>query len=82
MTARLFVLGLAAAAVPLAAGHAQPPAFATAPPGTPDTLYCMRVEALTGSRIEHVTCWTRADWAEQGVDVDRDWAMEGVRTIG
>lgn len=50
--------------------------------GTADTKYCMRVEPVTGSRLERVRCWTRAKWAEQGVDVDRDWATEGVRTIG
>ena len=65
------------------------PAFAvqatdmtSAPPGTPQTKYCMHVEAPTGSRIEPVRCWTREEWAEQGVDVDRDWAKEGVTTLG
>ena len=42
----------------------------------------MRIEAITGSRIEELKCWTREEWAEQGVDVDEDWAKEGVRTIG
>lgn len=55
---------------------------ATAPPGTPETRYCMRIEAMTGSRIEEVRCWTRAEWAEQDVDVDKDWPKEGVRVIG
>ena len=54
----------------------------TAPPGTPETRYCMRIEAITGSRIETVRCWTRAEWAEQDVDVDQEWAKEGVRVIG
>lgn len=53
-----------------------------APPGTPDTRYCMRVEPVTGSRIERVRCWTRDEWADQGVDVDLDWAEEGVRVEG
>ncbi|GAA4723714.1 hypothetical protein H9L13_11630 [Sphingomonas lutea] len=52
-----------------------------APPGGPDTRYCMRVE-VTGNAADPVRCWTRADWADQGVDVDRDWAKEGVRVIG
>ena len=30
----------------------------------------MRIEAITGSRIEELKCWTREEWAEQGVDVD------------
>jgi len=47
----------------------------------PETKYCMRIEAITGSRLEEVKCWTRAEWAEQGVDVDHDWAAEGVRVI-
>ena len=55
---------------------------AQAPAGTSETRYCMRVEALTGSRIEAVRCWTRAEWAQQGVDIDQDWPREGVRTIG
>jgi hypothetical protein len=55
---------------------------ATAPPGTAQTRYCMRIEAITGSRMEQVRCWTRAEWAEQEVDVDQEWAKEGVRVIG
>lgn len=57
------------------------PASAQAPAGSADTRYCMRVEAPTGSRIEAVRCWTRAEWEKQGVDLDRDWPEEGVRTI-
>lgn len=52
----------------------------TAPPGTAQTRYCMRTEAV-GSRIETVRCWTRAEWAEQDVDVDQEWAANGVRVI-
>lgn len=52
-----------------------------APAGGPDSKYCMRVEAATGSRIETVQCWTRAEWADQGVDVDHDWTKEGVGVI-
>jgi hypothetical protein len=42
----------------------------------------MYIEAITGSRLEEVKCWTREEWAERGVDVHRDWPKEGVRTIG
>lgn len=71
-------LGLIVAASPL--GAAQPELLPpTAPPGTPTTRYCMRIEATTGTRIEMVECWTREEWAVQGVDVDRDWPKEGVR---
>ena len=60
---------------------ADRPAAQPAPPGGPDTRYCMRVE-VTGNAADPVRCWTRADWADQGVDVDRDWAKEGIRIIG
>jgi hypothetical protein len=66
-----------------AIGVATPVSAATsAPPGTPATRYCMRVGPLTGSNVETVQCWTRAEWADQGVDVDREWAKEGVGVIG
>jgi hypothetical protein len=51
-----------------------------APTGTETTRYCMKIE-ITGSRVEKVRCWTRAEWAEQEVDVDKEWAREGVRVI-
>jgi hypothetical protein len=70
---------LGAIATASAVSAAQPdPAALTAPAGTPDTRYCMRVEPVTGSRIETIECWTREQWADQGVDVDREWAREGV----
>jgi hypothetical protein len=73
-------LSLIAAASPLSA--AQPDQILPpAPPAGPDAKYCMRVEPRTGSRIETVECWTRLEWAEQGVDVDKDWAKEGVEVI-
>ena len=65
---------------PLKTKMAQPTAE-PAPPGGPDTKYCMRIE-VTGNVADPVRCWTRADWADQGVDIDRDWAKEGVRVIG
>ena len=52
-----------------------------APTAGPGARYCLRVAADTGSLIERVRCWTRAQWAEQGVDVDREWAREGVSVI-
>jgi hypothetical protein len=70
-------LALVAAAAPLAAAPGE-----QAPAGTSGTRYCMKVEAVTGTRLERTECWTRAQWADQGVDVDRDWLKEGVRTIG
>ena len=85
-----FALALAAvvAASPLSAQpdsgpielNDQAPPAVVAPPGGPTTKYCMRV-ALTGHVMEPVRCWTRAEWADQGIDVDREWAREGVRII-
>ena len=84
----LVALGVIAAASPLSAQPDSGPIDATeeaplttaAPPGGPDTKYCMRIE-LTGNIMDPVRCWTRDEWAEQGVDVDRDWPEEGVRVI-
>ena len=52
-----------------------------APPGTPYTRYCLRVDPITGSHLETIECRTREDWAELGVDVDQEWAQNGVRVI-
>lgn len=76
------LLGLTAAASPVPAAVHDPGTPGAAPPGNPNTLYCMHIEAVTGSRLEEVKCWTRAEWAERGVDVDKDWAREGVSVIG
>jgi len=77
MAHKAWILGFLVAASSAATAQPQlvPP---TAPPGTPTTRYCMRIEAVTGTRIETVECWTREQWAEQGVDVDKDWPKEGV----
>lgn len=77
----IVALGMIALAAPVSA-TIQDPAAEGAPAGTPDTKYCMHIEAVTGSRIEKLKCWTRDEWAEQGVDLDTDWPKEGVRTIG
>jgi hypothetical protein len=71
-----------AAASPVSAAVQDMGQPAPAPAGNPETLYCMHIEAVTGSRLEKVKCWTRAEWADRGVDVDKDWAKEGVTTIG
>ena len=57
-----------------------PPPVTPAPPGTPSTRYCMKVD-LTGNVAQPVKCWTRDEWAEQGVDVDRERAKEGVAIL-
>jgi hypothetical protein len=75
-------LGLIVAAV--APVLAQPPeqdSMAGAPAAGPDARYCLRVEPVLGTRVERIRCWTRERWAGLGVDVDREWAREGVRVI-
>jgi hypothetical protein len=53
-----------------------------APAGTPTTRYCLRVDPLPGSRIETVQCNTRDRWAQLEIDVDQEWARNGVAVIG
>lgn len=79
--ASIIALLVIAAASPLAASESRN-GWGAAPAGTAETRYCMRLAAFTGSRIEPARCWTRAKWAKQGVDVDKDWPREGIRTIG
>ena len=73
-------LSVIAAASPLSATQPVEVPMLGAPAAGPDARYCMRVE-LTGNVVEPVRCWTREKWAEQGVDVDKEWAREGVRVI-
>jgi hypothetical protein len=78
----ILALGMIVAVSPVSATVQDQAPTVGAPVGTAETRYCMRIEAITGSRIEELKCWTREEWAEIGVDVDQDWAKEGVRTIG
>lgn len=72
---------IAGAASPVLAQPAERDPMAGAPAAGPGARYCLRVEAITGTLTERVRCWTREQWVEQGVDVDREWAKEGVRVI-
>ena len=76
--ALVFVLGTMIAALPIPAAA---PGTTRAPAGTPTTRYCLRVDPVIGSRIETIQCRTREDWSELDVDVDQEWAQNGVRTI-
>jgi anaerobic glycerol-3-phosphate dehydrogenase len=58
------------------------PAGGSAPAGTPATRYCLRVDPIIGSRIETIQCMTRQEWADLDVDVDQEWAQNGVRVEG
>jgi hypothetical protein len=73
-------LSLLAAASPASANR-NPAGTSTAPAGTETTRYCLRVDPIIGSRIETIQCRTRADWAALEVDVDQEWAENGVRVI-
>jgi hypothetical protein len=70
-----------AAASPVLARPAERNEMAGAPAAGPEAQYCLRVEAVTGTRLERIQCWTREQWTEMGVDVDKEWAKEGVRVI-
>ena len=70
-------LSMIAATSPLLAANLQP-ASTAAPSASADARYCLRVEPVTGSLVETIQCWTRVEWADQGVDVDKEWAKEGV----
>jgi hypothetical protein len=78
--ALIMALGTIVAVSPASATN-QDTMSAPAPAGSPDSQYCMRVEPITGSRLETIQCWTREQWADAGVDVDKDWAKEGVAVI-
>jgi hypothetical protein len=75
-------LGMMVAISPLAAASPEPTPMPGAPAAGPDARYCLRVEPFTGSHIERIKCWTRQQWADQGVDVDKEWPKEGVTVIG
>jgi hypothetical protein len=74
--------GLIVAASPALAQPSERDAMAGAPAAGPDARYCLRVAANTGSLVERIRCWTREQWVEQGVDVDKEWAREGVSVRG
>ena len=69
-------------ALSLVAGTSQTgPTLMAPPPASPATRYCLRVDPLIGSRIETVQCKTRDEWAALDIDVDEEWAANGVRII-
>jgi hypothetical protein len=77
----LVALSMIVATSPLSAAQPEPIREAGAPTAAPDARYCLRVEPVTGSRIETIQCETREAWAQLEVDVDEEWATEGVRVI-
>ena len=73
-------LGMIAAVAPASATRHEPAPVAV-PEAGPGARYCLRIEAVTGTRLERVLCLTREEWVEQEVDLDTEWAKEGVRVI-
>ena len=82
MTGKLLVALSTVIAASAASASTQPTEMTAAPSAPPEARYCLRVEPQTGSRLEGVECWTREQWAEADVDVDKEWAKEGVKVIG
>lgn len=72
-------LGMFAAVSPASATK-HDPAPTAAPEAGPDAKYCLQIE-ITGSRIERILCLTRQEWVDEEVDVDKEWAENGVRVI-
>jgi len=72
-------LGMIAAASPASASR-HDPAPTAAPEAGPDAKYCLRIE-IKGSRLERILCLTREEWVDEEVDVDKEWAENGVRVI-
>ena len=79
--AQIALLGLTTMAAALQGPMGDPPAGQGAPQAPANARYCLRVEPITGTRIETIQCRTREDWASLEVDVDREWAQNGVRVI-
>ena len=68
-------------AVPASASQPVPAHEAGAPQAPFYARYCLRVDPPTGSRMETIRCETREGWASLDVDVDQEWADNGVRVI-
>ena len=83
MAHRIWVVALSfiVATSPSSAANPGPTFAKPAPTASAGARYCLRVLPATGSLIETVRCWTRAEWVDQGVDVDKEWAKEGVAVI-
>ena len=77
----ILALSMIVATSPASAAQSQPAPEAGAPAAPADARYCLRVEPITGTRIESILCETRDGWAQLEVDVDKEWAKEGVRVI-
>jgi hypothetical protein len=70
--------GLIVATSPILAKAPATDSTTGAPTAGPTAKYCMGVGPVEGSLVEVVRCWTRDQWSEQDVDVDKEWAKNGV----
>ena len=72
----IIAFGLIVAASPSSAAKHE---LLTGPPvADAQGKICLRVAPVTGTMLETVQCWTREEWADQDVDVDKEWAENGV----
>lgn len=79
---QLFViLSMIVATSPLSATQTKAGPEGAAPQAPAYARYCLKVDPVTGSRMETIRCETRDGWADLGVDVDQEWARWGVRII-
>ena len=78
MAHRLLLIALASLAASPAVAAAQEVAASPTPVANARGEICLKVAPLTGNLVETVRCWTREEWADQGVDVDKEWAENGV----
>ena len=81
MASKLFLVTLIVAAHPAWASQTEPAAQGGAPAAPPSARYCLRVDPLTGSRMETIQCKTREEWARLDVNVDQEWVANGVRVV-
>ena len=77
----IVALSLIVGVSPVSASQSDPIRAEGAPAAPPDARYCLRVDPITGTRLETVQCRTRWEWAQLEVDVDQEWADNGVRVI-
>lgn len=75
--ALLAALSMIAAASPALAVSQNPSPASPTPVADPQGRICLRVE-VTGRIVDSVECMTREEWAEQDVDVDKEWVKDGV----
>jgi hypothetical protein len=74
-------LSMIVATSPVSAAQPELAPEAGAPTAPADARYCLRVDPVTGSRMETIQCNTREEWAQLEVDVDKEWADNGVRVL-